>query len=305
MKTVILLISMLLSCYAVSAVNSFDIDTFWLEKENGHYLFEASINNKISGRFLLESGIHVMLMDSLFALGNEKDLGLDFIETNGNEKMNLGGKVYNITHKANGSLRLGSNTQYRGEIFVLSNYGSYYDLAIPIQNIYHMEDDSRILKLDMRDSLLQVLSRERFNAESHDYTMVDIHYDTYLNMPTVRSLFSFEIGGERYTLSGDFVLDLGNAAFLFLLRQSPIVGDFLKNNPGIKWQKAYNKKGLLIAEAISADQNTLCGRTFGKQVIAITATLPRFTSVGSIGLKFFEGNVSVFDFDESVLYMSL
>lgn len=230
---------MLLSCYAVSAVNSFDIDTFWLEKGNGHYLFEASINNKISGRFLLESGIHVMLMDSLFALGNEKDLGLDFIETNGNEKMNLGGKVYNITHKANGSSRLGSNTQYRGEIFVLSNYGSYYDLAIPIQNIYHMEDDSRILKLDMRDSFLQVLSRERFNAESHDYTMVDIHYDTYLNMPTVRSLFSFEIGGERHTLSGDFVLDLGNAAFLFLLRQSPIVGDFLKNNPGIKWQKAY------------------------------------------------------------------
>lgn len=302
MRTVILFISMLLSCYGVSAVNSFDIDTFKLEKENGHYLFEANINNKINGRFLLESGIHVMLMDSLFAIGNEKDLGLDFIETKGNEKMNLGGKVYNITHKANGTMRLGNNTQYKGEIFVLSNYGSYYDLAVPIQNIYHMEDNSRILKLDMRDFVLQVLSREQFNVESHNYTTVDIHYDTYLNMPAVRSSLSFGIGGERYTLSGDFVLDLGNAAFLFLLKQSSVVEDFLKNNPDINWQKAYNKKGILIAEAISADQGTLCGRTFGKQVIAITATLPRFTSVGSIGLKFFEGNVSIFDFDESVLY---
>ena len=143
-----------------------------------------------------------------------------------------------------------------------------------------MEDNSRILKLDMRDFVLQVLSRERFNTESHNYTTVDIHYDTYLNMPAVRSSLSFEIGGERYTLSGDFVLDLGNAAFLFLLKQSSVVEDFLKNNPDIKWRKAYNKRGILIAEAISADQNTLCGRTFGKQVVAITATLPRFTSVG-------------------------
>lgn len=302
MRTVILFISMLLSCYGVSAVNPFDIDTFKLKKENGHYLFEASINNEINGKFLLESGIHVMLMDSLFAIGNEKDLGLDFIEIKGNEKMNLGGKVYNITHKANGTMRLGNNTQYKGEIFVLSNYGSYYDLAVPIQNIFHMEDNSRILKLDMRDSVFQVLSRERFNTESHNYTTADIHYDTYMNMPAVRSSLSFGIGGERYTLSGDFVLDLGNAAFLFLLKQSSVVEDFLRNNPDIKWQKAYNKKGILIAEAISADQNTLCGRTFGKQVIAITATLPRFTSAGSIGLKFFEGNVSIFDFDESVLY---
>ena len=40
-----------------------------------------------------------------------------------------------------------------------------------------------------------------------------------------------------------------------------------------------------------------------KQNIAITAALPKFTAEGSIGLKFFEGPVFVFDFDKNILYI--
>ena len=46
---------------------------------------------------MLESGIFVMVMDSLYAFENKGAINLDYVETDGNEKMNLGGKAYNIT----------------------------------------------------------------------------------------------------------------------------------------------------------------------------------------------------------------
>jgi hypothetical protein len=46
-----------------------------------------------------ESGIHVMLIDSLYAFENNRHLNLDFVKTKRYERMNLGGRKYKITHK--------------------------------------------------------------------------------------------------------------------------------------------------------------------------------------------------------------
>ena len=53
---------------------------------------------------MLESGIFVMVMDSIYAFENNEAINLDYVRTQGNEKMNLGGKVYDITHKAKGKI---------------------------------------------------------------------------------------------------------------------------------------------------------------------------------------------------------
>ena len=86
------------------------------------------------------------------------------------------------------------------------------------------------------------------------------------------------------------------------MKHSQVVHDFLHDNPDIELKKAYNKKGVLVAEAITTEKASLCNRSFEKQVIAITSALPRFTVEGSVGLKFFEGAVSVFDFDKQKFY---
>lgn len=249
MKTSILFASIaLLYCNTLTVIAA-NKKFFPLEKINGHYIFETKINDKIPAKFLLESGIHVMLIDSLFAFDNKNDINLDFIPVQKNENMNLGGKVYKITHKAKGTILLGNNSEYYGEIFVLSNYKSYYDIAIPIQNISNINDGSRIIKLDMEKQELYILSKKAFDPVSNKYSTITIHYDSYLNMPTVWTNLTFNENGQQYSLAGNFVLDLGNASFLFLMKQSPVIQEFLKKDTEIKIHKAYNKKGILVADA--------------------------------------------------------
>lgn len=275
---------------------------FVLEKENGHYYFNARINGKAPARLMLESGIFVMVMDSLYAFENREAINLDYVSTTGNEKINLGGKVYDITHKAKGDVLLGANMEYSGEIFILSGYDTYSGIAIPIQNIRNVEDGSHIIRLDMKKAELQSLSRKQFNSEYRRYSGSPMNYDSYMGMPAVRTTLDFEKGGNSYSLTGEYLLDLGNASFLFLMKQSEIVQNFLADNPGIGLKKAFNKKGVLVAEAITAEKANLCNRSFENVPVAITTALPKFTVEGSVGLKFFEGSVSVFDFDKKMFY---
>ena len=72
----------------------------------------------------------------------------------------------------------------------------------------------------------------------------------------------------------------------------------MKNNTELKIQPAYNKKGVPVGEAIVAEQANFCKKSFKQQIIAITPALPKFTTEGCIGLKFFDGSISVFDFDK-------
>ncbi|WP_308773472.1 hypothetical protein [uncultured Bacteroides sp.] len=302
MKSFVSFLSIVLfSCNTIFAQSNSD-GSFALKKENGHYYFETLINEKAPAKMMLESGIFVMVMDSLYAFENKEAINLDYTRTQGNENMNLGGKVYDITHKAKGKVQLGNNVEYCGEIFILSGYNTYSGIAIPIQNIYNTEDGSRIIKLDMEKLEFCSMSRKQFQSEVGDYAATAINYNSYMGMPAVKTHLDFEKDGKNYSLPGNYLLDLGNASFVFLMKQSQVVQGFLHDNQDIELKKAYNKKGVLVAEAIVTEKASLCNRGFEKQVIAITSALPKFTVEGSVGLKFFEGAVSVFDFEKQKFY---
>lgn len=302
MKSFVSFLSIVLfSCNTIFAQSNSD-GSFALKKENGHYYFETLINEKTPAKVMLESGIFVMVMDSLYAFENKEAINLDYTRTQGNENMNLGGKVYDITHKAKGKVQLGNNVEYCGEIFILSGYNTYSGIAIPIQNIYNTEDGSRIIKLDMEKLEFCSMSRKQFQSEVGDYAATAINYNSYMGMPAVKTHLDFEKDGKNYSLPGNYLLDLGNASFVFLMKQSQVVQGFLHDNQDIELKKAYNKKGVLVAETIVTEKASLCNRGFEKQVIAITSALPKFTVEGSVGLKFFEGAVSVFDFEKQKFY---
>ncbi len=302
MRKLISLLSILLLSHSAIFAQSNNDGSFELKKENGHYYFETQINDKIPAKMMLESGIFVMVMDSIYAFENKEAFNLVYVRTQRNEKMNLGGKVYDITHKAKGKVQLGNNMEYSGEIFILSEYNTYSGIAIPIQDICNTEDGSRIIKLNMEKLELQSISRKQFKSETGDYKATTINNDSYMGMPAIKTHLDFEKDGKSYSLHGNYLLDLGNASFVFLMKQSQAVQDFLHDNPDMELKKAYNKKGVLVAEAIVTEKACLCNRDFEKQVIAITSALPKFTVEGSVGLKFFEGAVSVFDFDKQKFY---
>ena len=47
------------------------------------------------------------------------------------------------------------------------------------------------------------------------------------------------------------------------------------------------------------------GAEFLNAVIAITDKLPRFTTTGNVGLKFFRSVEALFDFDKNMMYTSI
>ena len=133
MKIKTILIALLtLIVFVLSAQNNTEGETFHLTKQGGHYVFTASINSTADATILVESGIPALLVDSAFVFSNGilSDMELTVADK---EKLSLAGRVYKITHKANGTVRIGKSTSYIGEVFVLSNYDyGPYEVAVPV-----------------------------------------------------------------------------------------------------------------------------------------------------------------------------
>ena len=90
--------------------------------------------------------------------------------------------------------------------------------------------------------------------------------------------------------------------FLFLHAHNKNVTNWIEENK-IELLNAYNKQGKVVAQAFMP-KNCMMGNIDFKSVpITMTKALPRFTSEGNLGLKFFQNVMAVFDFNEGYCYM--
>lgn len=268
--------------------------------KSGHYAFPVKLNNQLEATALLESGIPAMLVDSAFVFNNLDKLALEWMPSDKNEKMNLGGRIYNITHKVKGKMAISKEVIYEGDIFVLARYNQPYDVAIPIQNLM-LKKKRSVLLLDMNNNLLKVC-RAKHIADIKEYQKMPINTDTYLNMPAIKMKLHVDIGRESTPLDGNFVIDFGNPMFLFLHAHNKNVTNWIEENK-IELQNAHNKQGKVVAQAFMP-KNCMMGNIDFKSVpITMTKALPRFTSEGNLGLKFFQNVMAVFDFNEGYCYM--
>ena len=281
-------------CY--SQENVFELSKI----KSGHYAFPVKLNNQLEATALLESGIPAMLVDSAFIFKNLDKTGLEFMPCEKNEKMNLAGRLYRITHKVNGRIPVSKDVVYDGDVFVLAHYNQPYDVAIPIQDLT-LEKKPSVLFLDLNNNMLKVSPKKDFKRKK-EYRKVAINTDTYLNMPAIRTALLVDIGRESTLLDGNFVIDFGNPMFLFLHAHNKNVTNWIEEN-NIELQNAYNKQGKVIAQAFMP-RNCMMGNIDFKSVpITITKSLPRFTSEGNLGLKFFQNVIAVFDFAKGDCYI--
>lgn len=266
--------------------------------KSGHYAISVAINDTVKANALLESGIHAFLIDSAFAFNNYEKLGLEF--TPSTKNINLGGRNYRVTHTADTTLLLGKGATYKGEVFLLADYAKDFEVAVPIQNIQNSNGE-RLIELDFVNGRLKILANK--NLVTKKWTEYKLNTNTYLNMPAVEGSFKFI--GDKYEalLDGNFNIDLGNPSLLFLFEHRDRVKDFLNDNPNIKLQKGYDKKGNVIATVFVPEELTFGGIEFKSPIVSLTGFLSRFTTEGCIGLKFFQSTIVVFDFDNSCCYM--
>ena len=219
-RAVILAILWTCASLGLSAQTQYEGESLKLEKQGAHYTFVASINGKANATVLLESGISAMLVDSAFVFSSGILSDLELVPTAGKAKMNLGGRVYVITHKACGTVKIGENIFYRGEVFVLSNYARNYNAAVPVQYLHNENDNgSRLVRLDLSNNTLQLISRTSFRKHQHEYSKLKMNSETYLSMPAVETTVVIRYGSQSRKLRGNFNIDFGNPELLFLLQQ--------------------------------------------------------------------------------------
>ena len=293
-----------LIAFGLSAQNNTEGETFQLTKQGAHYVFTASINGTADATILVESGIPALLVDSafVFSSGILSDMELTVAEK---EKLSLAGRVYKITHKANGTVRIGYNTSYIGEVFVLANYDyGPYEVAVPVMYLHNdLDDGSRIVSIDLGNRTLQMLGRASLNAINTDYSKSNMNTDTYKGMFAIETSMTLDDGIKPRTLSGNFMIDFGNPELLFLIHQTEEVQKFLADNVDMELREATTPSGEVVGQFILTKQCQLCGIAFPDVVVIITKNLPLFTTPGNIGLKFFERTHAIFDFDQSVVFM--
>ena len=305
MKTKTILTTLfILAIMSLSAQNDSEGETFQLTKQGAHYVFTASINSTADATILVESGIPALLADSAFVFSSGILSDMELTVT-GKEKLNLGGRIYKITHKANGTVRIGNNTSYVGEVFVLSNYDyGPYEVAVPVMYLHNdLDDGSRVVSLDLGNRSLQMLGKASLHAINSDYSKSNMNTDTYEGMFAIETNMMLDDGIKQRTLSGNFMIDFGNPELLFLIHQTEEVQSFLADNADMELREATTPSGEVVGQFILTKQCQLCGIVFPNAIVVITKNLTLFTTPGNIGLKFFERTHAIFDFDQSVVYL--
>ena len=299
------LVSVLMMTMTFSAHNKPAGETFNLTKQGAHYVFTASINGTVDATILVESGIPALLADSAYVFNSGILSDLTLTPTGGKEKISLGGRVFNITHKANGTVRIGKSTSFNGDVFVLSNYDyGNYEMAVPVMYLHNdLDKGSRIVNLDLGNQRMQMLSRKALITKKANYSKSTMNTDTYMNMFAVETSATLDDGIKPRTISGNFLIDFGNPELLFLIEQTNEVQQFLADNADMELHEAVAPNGQVVGQYIITKQCQLCEITFTDAVVVITKNLPLITTPGNIGLKFFEQTDAVFDFDKSVVYL--
>ena len=171
-----------------------------------------------------------------------------------------------------------------------------------VQYLHNENDGSRIVRLDLGNNVLQVISRASLRLRGRGYSKVKMNTDTYLGMPAVETNVMIRYASRARKLKGNFNIDFGNPELLFLMHQHKDVQQFFAENSDIQLHQARNPQGDVVAQFVIADECRICGAEFPNAVIAITDKLPRFTTTGNVGLKFFRSVEALFDFDKNVMY---
>ena len=292
--------AVLLSVFASAQESGESFKTF---RESGHYFITASINGKTETPIMLESGIPALFVDSAFAVSTGC-VDISQYPTS-KSKMSLNGRIFRITNKGEGKVRIGEQSYFEGPVFIMADYENPYKVALPVHLLHNKADGgSRIIKVDLAGEYIQMKTRASLKeTELKDLNSYRITYRTYMKMPAVKSLLTIDEGGKQRTLKGKFTVDLGNAEVLFLVEKNKNVTKFLESNPDMTLHDALAPNGAVVGRYVMTDKCTICNMEFPDAVVVVSPNFQGILPEGSLGLKFFREHPSIMDFDKKRMYV--
>ena len=285
----ILLVHLLMAVQAMAQSDP----TFKLEKENGHYFLNTNVNG-IGAKLMLESGVPGFMMSESFYEAHKDVLKLPVEPCN--ERIRYLGGMHNIKYTAQARLRIG-DAIFEGTIKIADGD---HKLMIPINMFRNATDDSGIVRIDLSNNELRIVSRASLLSLVKDATAMDLSYNKF-GMPVVNTQLSMDVDGRNIRLKGNFIADMGNGSLLFLNKSQSIVDSTLADSL-VTLKEARDRNGKVVAEGLFADKLTICGRTFNDASVGVSK-FPSLDECGFLGVKFFT-TPAIFDFDKGKLYLS-
>ena len=265
---------------------------FQLEKENGHFFLQTTVNG-VDAKLMLESGVPGLMMSDAFYEAHKDSLKMEL--TPCQERIRYLGGMHNIKYTSHARLRIGAAI-FEGTVKIVDGD---HKLLLPINMLHHASDNSSIVRMDLSNNEISVCSRTRLQELIEGATALDLTFNKWA-MPVVNTILSMNIDGRRVNLPGNFIVDMGNASLLFLNKSQTSVEKTLKDGQ-VNLKKAYDKNGKVVAEGIYADRLTICGRTYKAASVGVSQ-FKSLEECGFLGLKFFT-LPTVFDFDNSKMYL--
>ena len=277
----------------VEEVKSTENQILKLEKVGSHYFIDTQING-IPTNVLLESGIPALLLDSAFYEKNKHCFHLDFAPSK--SKIRLMNKLHDIILKSDGIVSIDDIT-YDGPVFILSGNTPP---AVPIQFFKNTTDESSIVKIDLHDEILQILSKKEFATYRKNALDVCSFSFNRMGMPVVNTSVDISVQGKFLKLRDDFILDYGNASHLFLLKKNMSVQHLINSN-SLNLSEAKNNEGTVLAEGLFFSSLALMGEWHENVSVAVTDKMKFCGEAGLIGLKSLERTL-IFDMKNEKVY---
>ena len=265
---------------------------FKMGKEGGHFYFEASVNG-VNAKLMLESGVPGLMMSDAFYEAHKDALQLDVKESD--MKIRYLGGIHKIKYSAQARLSMG-DAIFEGEVKIVEGAT---DIKMPMQMLHHALDNSSIVKMDLQNNELCVMSRAHLQELVKDATALDMSYNKW-RYPVVNTQLSMDVSGHCVNVKGNFIADMGNGSLLFLNKSQEDVVKMLTENK-IVLKEARNKNGKVVSEGLYADKLTICDRTYSDVSVGVNP-FKSLEECGFLGLKFFT-MPTVFDFDNNKMYL--
>ena len=260
-----------------------------------HMIADVMINDSVAAKAFMDTGCPITIIDSTFAV-------------NSGFKINQEGKrlryhtfsstsycypLMDDTINVNG-LR-SSRPVYVGN---LKRRKGVSDIDMILGSGYIAQDGSRMLSLNIAEGYIEYGRKEIGKEFKKGIMTVDEH--DFVSTDAPLRLYTQNNGNGQ--LGGRFVIDTGNANYLFLCGRNERVSEFLKMKGIEPEEKIMHGKTIQYIRMQSAE-------ILGKEVMmkgAPLVILPRmrfYDYTGAIGFKFLKEVEMILDYDNNLLYI--
>lgn len=268
--------------------------SFALTEDHGHYFFYATVNGHEDTRLFMESGVPGILINEADYERILADAQLEKVDK-GYSKIRFLSGTHHVKQIYKGKVTIGG-LSYNGKIYVIDKQDK---ICIPMHRLKNETDTAAYMeRLNFKEKTIDFITPDDIDVTK----MHRFRLGRYKENPAIIAKLGIaDTYGNKRTIVGKFIFDLGNASALYLLESTTETSLFLKQGK-FRIFPAKDKSGRKIADGILADVCRIGNISKRNVSIGIISQSNTKDIIGLVGTKMFEDGYAIIDLKNRCLY---